>query len=398
MKIAIIAPCPPPYGGIIRVVENHLALWPVDQIEAHFVPMYAPDSAKPPAGATFTNLTIPANRASLFRSLRYAAKLAAIIPITRPANAMRIFNYAAALETYVLQHQIDLIYAHELWPAGVIATEVARNTGTTSVVTAYGESFGVDPQHRRWRRANKWAAKNCDFLLSSSCHCLTGARKISQRPANSTRVIFAGVDTEKFNPDVDGSLWRERNGVDPDAFVVSVLGLVLKRKLNIFVEALTLMDSDTKVVAVIGGKGQDEQHFQDLTKNLENVELLFTGFVPEEDLPEFYSAADVLVVSPHTELECMGQSMKEAMACSTATVGARIGGIPEAIDDGENGLLYEADDPTDLARALNRLRLDPELSKRIAAAGRVTAEVKFDAVVAAESTLAVFEQALAQSR
>jgi glycosyltransferase involved in cell wall biosynthesis len=172
---------------------------------------------------------------------------------------------------------------------------------------------------------------------------------------------------------------------------------VLKRKLDTFVEALSLMESDTKVVAVIGGKGQDEQYFQDIAAGLENVELIFAGFVAEEELAEFYSASDVLVVSPRTELECMGQSMKEAMACSVATVGANIGGVPEAIDDGVNGLLYEPDNPQDLARALNQLRNDPELKASIAVAGRETSESKFDAKTAALSVLDVFERAIESS-
>ncbi len=227
MKIAIIAPCPPPYGGISRIVENHLAEWVSDNVEAHFLPMYAPDAPQPPDGATFVDLSSSAHSVRLIRSFRYGAMLARYMPITRPANAIRVWNYAAALEAYVRKHKIDVIYAHELWPAGAIATSVAKRTGAASVVVAYGESFEVEPEHRRWRRANKWAAKNCDFLLASSCHCLTGALNISKRPADNTQVIFAGVDTDKFNPSIDRTSWRIRNNIDPDAFVVSVLGLVL---------------------------------------------------------------------------------------------------------------------------------------------------------------------------
>jgi glycosyltransferase involved in cell wall biosynthesis len=394
MKAAIIAPCPPPYGGITRVIENNLALWPNDRIQAHFLPMYAPANPEPPALATFVDLNSPQRQQGLSQSLKYAAKFARIIPVTSPSNAMHIFRYAAALEAYVKENDIDVIYAHELWPAGAVAHMVARTTGAASVVAAYGESFGVDPQHKRWRRAGKWTVSQADFLVATSCHCITGAQLLSHRPSEHSQVIYAGVDTEKFSPSVDGTNWRNRNNIDSSAFVVSVLGMVLKRKLDIFVEAIRLMDPDTKVVAVIGGKGQDEQHFQDITKDLDNVNLNFAGFVPEADLPEFYSASDVLVVSPKTELECMGQSMKEAMACSVATIGANIGGIPEAIDDGINGLLYEPDNPTDLARALNQLRTDPHLKQRLATAGRKTAVAKFSADVAAESILSVFNHAI----
>ena len=94
----------------------------------------------------------------------------------------------------------------------------------------------------------------------------------------------------------------------------------------------------------------------------------------------------------------MGQSMKEAMACSLATVGANIGGIPEAIEHGVNGLLYEADNPQDLAKSLNNLRADPRFRKQLAKAGRETAESKFSAIAAADSTLQVFERAIKVSK
>ena len=149
MKIAIIAPCPPPYGGIIRIVENHLSLWPADQIESHFVPMYAPETPETPAGATFVDLTTSKHEASFQMKVKYGAKLATQMPLTRFANAWRVISYAAALELYVLNHNIDVIYAHELWPAGAVANAVANRTGAASVVVAYGESFGVIAEHRR---------------------------------------------------------------------------------------------------------------------------------------------------------------------------------------------------------------------------------------------------------
>jgi glycosyltransferase involved in cell wall biosynthesis len=92
----------------------------------------------------------------------------------------------------------------------------------------------------------------------------------------------------------------------------------------------------------------------------------------------------------------MGQSMKEAMCCGRAVVGARIGGVPEAINDGYNGLLFEPDDPVDLARALKRLAKDAPLRNELGQNGRRLAEQKFSAEVAAQQTLEVFEMLLAK--
>jgi glycosyltransferase involved in cell wall biosynthesis len=87
--------------------------------------------------------------------------------------------------------------------------------------------------------------------------------------------------------------------------------------------------------------------------------------------------------------------MKEAMACGTAVAGARIGGIPEAIKDGENGMLYEPDNAADLSRVLSSLASDAEARRRMGASGRRTAVSKFDARVSADQTLEVFRRVVA---
>ena len=88
----------------------------------------------------------------------------------------------------------------------------------------------------------------------------------------------------------------------------------------------------------------------------------------------------------------MGQSMKEAMAGEGVVVGANIGGVPEAIDDGHSGLLFEPDDPDDLVRVLERLCNDAPLRQEMGTNGRRIAEEKFGAEIAANQTLELFDR------
>ena len=70
--------------------------------------------------------------------------------------------------------------------------------------------------------------------------------------------------------------------------------------------------------------------------------------------------------------------LMEGMASGVASVGSRISGIPELIEDGESGLLVEPRDAKGLADALERLLRDPELRRRLATAGRAKVEREFD--------------------
>ncbi len=394
IKVAIIAPCPPPYGGIIRIIENHLALWPKGEVVTHFVPMSPPADARPLDGAAFHRLaeTGPRSMQGLFS---YAPVLTRA-PFTRPGNYARFIRYNQALSALIRREAVDLVYAHETWPAGASALLQSRVNGVASVVVVYGEAHATTDQHRRWLRAGRLVCRGATQVIATSEHCMNGARRLGARAGRSS-VIYAGIDTRRFRPGLDGRAWREKNGIPQDATVISVLGIVLRRKLDTFLEAVSQVRPADGVVCLIGGKGEDEAYVRQRLAGLEGPRVQMIGFVPENELQDFYAATDVLVVSPRTLLECMGQSMKEAMACGTAVAGARIGGIPEAIEDGVNGLLYQPDDATDLARALSRLVADPAARSKMGEAGRRTAETKFEARVSAAQTLEVFRRAVRES-
>jgi len=104
--------------------------------------------------------------------------------------------------------------------------------------------------------------------------------------------------------------------------------------------------------------------------------IVFTGFLPHETLKYLYSAVDI-VVMPSVWQEPLGLVMLEAMASGTLLVGSSVGGVPEVIDDGRNGLLVPAGDAGQLARAVCAALEDPASMRRMAQAGRDTIVEKF---------------------
>ena len=103
----------------------------------------------------------------------------------------------------------------------------------------------------------------------------------------------------------------------------------------------------------------------------------FLTDVPDRDLPALYNGAEVyLGVSRLMEqrVEGFGISLAEASACGVPVVAGRSGGIPEAVRDGETGVLVDAERPEAVAEALGRLLDDPALRARLGAAGRRAVE------------------------
>jgi alpha-maltose-1-phosphate synthase len=95
--------------------------------------------------------------------------------------------------------------------------------------------------------------------------------------------------------------------------------------------------------------------------------------------------------------EPLGIVNLEAMACGTAVVGSRTGGIPEVVADGVTGLLVEPDDPPALASALNALLADPVRAAAMGQAGRDRAVAEFGWDTVAAQTAALYAKVIQQA-
>jgi phosphatidylinositol alpha-1,6-mannosyltransferase len=140
-----------------------------------------------------------------------------------------------------------------------------------------------------------------------------------------------------------------------------------------------IADSYPDLVYVVVGDGPDRDRLRRLAGPLlEQGRVWFLGRVRREDLPDCYAAAHVFAMPARQErggcVEGFGLVFLEAGACGTPVIGARSGGISDAVEDGINGLLVPPDDPPSLAAALGRLLDDGRLRKRLARQGLARAQ------------------------
>ena len=105
--------------------------------------------------------------------------------------------------------------------------------------------------------------------------------------------------------------------------------------------------------------------------------VTFHGFIPQERLPHFLNSIDLFVM-PTRVPEAFGVAAVEAQAMGIPVVASRIGGIGEAVSDGETGILVTPDDPDALAEAIDRLIEDPALYFRLSRRCRDWVTDKFD--------------------
>lgn len=389
IRVGIVGPCPPPYGGVTRIIENHLNSWKHLPIDAWLIPPTVPAEPAPYAYAGLLNHRVRAE--GWIRYFGSAWRIGSRLTPMRISSLTNILSFDCGLRRAIKEHRLDILYAHHADSSGMVAVTEALEAGIPSVLVAYGETWLSQPAHVRSRKAIDFSATRATWIVSTSEHCRRGAISRGADP-NRSSVIYAGVDLDRFRPGLDGRPFRTAHGIPEGAVVVSVLGLALRTKLDTLLDALTPVLDIPNVYLLIGGTGADASYLQEQVRSVGGDRVKALGFVPEDDLPSFYAATDVLVVSPKTVVECMGQSMKEAMACGRTVVGPQLGGVPEAIDDGVNGLFFEPGNPADLVRVLHELVPNAALRESMGARGRQIAEQKFDARTSAQQTFELLDR------
>ncbi len=210
-----------------------------------------------------------------------------------------------------------------------------------------------------------------------------------QRRVFSRRIIpvFEGADLARF----DGARGRRRElPGDPTDVILGIVGTITERKghdrlLAVFPEACRR--SPRLRLVIIGetsGSKEDELYLRSL-RNLDHPRVHLLGM--REDVPDLMKLIDILAVpSRH---EGMGLVIVEAMAAGRPVIGARAGGIPEVVLDGETGLLFDGEDPGQLLACIERMAGSRELRARMGEAGRRRVEAHFNRPVQMRKILAL---------
>jgi starch synthase len=211
-------------------------------------------------------------------------------------------------------------------------------------------------------------------------------------PPERIRVIRNGIDTREYAPD-PGTDVLSRYGLDPLLPIVLFVGRITRQKgLPVLLRAAARLAPEAQLVLCAGQPDTPElaTEVADLVANLRATRsrvIWIPEMLPKRDVIQLLSHATAFACP--SLYEPLGIVNLEAMACGTAVVGSRVGGIPEVVADGETGLLVPPDDPAALAAALNALVSEPGRAAAMGRAGRKRAAAEFgwDAIAAQTAAL-----------
>ncbi len=326
-----------------------------------------------------TRLAVPGRTAAEERTIllewcRTQGVEAETSPTLHGAYATLSWQDVLNLRRFVAAHKPDIVNiqcgSNHVALKDVIAVRLA---GLARLVVSihHPDPWGEDIR----RRTNTGRA-------SRLCHALVAPSRATRDllleadvSARKIRIVPSGVPVPTRLPSRADA--RARLDIPPDAFVISSIArLVPHKSIDCLIEATARVpDPRGELRVVVAGDGPERADLEDLAAARLGPRAVFLGRIPDETVPDVYAASDLFCLP--SQLEGFGLVYVEAAYRGVPSIGAKVGGVPDVILDGETGLLVPPGDPDALATAIARLRDDPALRARMGEAARTRAYAEF---------------------
>jgi len=272
---------------------------------------------------------------------------------------------------------VDIIHIHGVAFMALKGLIVSRSTGVPAVATYCTnvvdtmEFYSPLPMPMEVQSKLAWIYMR-NFLKRPKCIIALTPATITEFEENDvktrrTEVIPVGIDVNRFRLGLDGSEIRKRHDLTNEKVVIHVGRVSFEKNIGIPIKTMKHLPSNIKLMIV--GKGPAFQEMKDLVK-AEGLEdrVIFTGFVPDDELALYYSAADVVVSA--SRFETQGLTIAEAMACGLAAACSDGRAFLDVVEEGVNGYFFK-DTPEQCAEAITKCL---ENKDRISPNARKTAE------------------------
>lgn len=332
--------------------------------------------------------------AILFNEGRLAeAVRAAEIPVlVIPETENSILRIIVRAREFVRRERPLILHAHG-YKENFVAAWVSRLSDVGYVVRT---QHGAPEPYTGWKRVKQIVTGALDRFTTryTTDRVVCVSRQLARRMQHYATpeqllTIHNGIEVENVRSALTPAAARRRLGIPEAAEVVGTAGrLVAVKRLDIFLKAArSLADARPKTQFVIAGSGPEEQNLRETAGALGLTDrVVFTGH--RDDIHDVLRAMDVFVIS--SDHEGLPMVLLEAMALGVPVVARAVGGIPEVIVDGKNGLLVETAKPEALALRCAALLADEGERRQLAAAAAARVSSNFSSALTAAEIAALY--------
>ena len=271
----------------------------------------------------------------------------------------------------------SLLHSH-YWLSGVVADDLSRCWSAPHIATFHTLARTKNRARAGERESERRAAAEQNVIDHASAVVVStdiereDIHRLYGSNGTAIEVIPPGVDANLFQP-MDKDEARKRLDL-PDRKTILYVGRVEPLKgLDILLGAMPLLhDTPAVHLLIVGGNPEEDSEFERLkilAKRLDISDIVtFTGSVNQDELPVYYSAADIFVLP--SWYESFGLVALEAMSCGTPVVVSRVGGLKTFVEHGKTGYLVPWRCPEAFARSLETLLANPSLRNAMGSEAR----------------------------
>lgn len=331
------------------------------------------------------------------------------IPVSEVSHY--IDEFAAGIAQFAATEQLhyDLIHSH-YWLSGLVAEKLESYWGNTPIVHMF-HTLG----HMKNRIATDAGERAPQERLDGESHVMSVVdRIIAATPAEQAQlnwlygadmekviIIPPGVDLERFHP-IDKTEAKKRVGIPCGDKNIMFAGRIEPLKgIDTLIQAMALIKQrypsviENTCVAIIGGDPWADNPDAEMSRlqamrqvlGIHDI-VLFLGAKDQDVLPNYYAAAELVVMPSH--YESFGMVALEAMAMGRPVIASEVGGLAFLIRDGVNGYHVPTRDPEALAERIYELLSNNQCREEMGRAARQNAE-RFNWSIIAEQMAVVYQ-------
>ncbi|MBD3168293.1 MAG: glycosyltransferase [candidate division Zixibacteria bacterium] len=286
----------------------------------------------------------------------------ALFPLLKPLICPYVYIYQRTRYLRLIGHFLILIRSlleiiigrydlvicgHACMPIGLVGYLSRKILRIPYIAFVYGEE--LTEIEYKGHRITKKLMRN--VVISAErvvvCSSATGGRLLKLGvPQNRIKLVYPGVDIERFKPFKPGSEFLDKLGINGDKLMLSVGRLIERKGFDTVLDSLPdIMRSVGPVKYIIAGNGPDRKRLElKVKENGVESSVIFLDGVTDEELPALYNACDLFVMPNRIgkqagDVEGFGMVFLEASACGKPVIGGRSGGAVEAIEHSSSGYL-----------------------------------------------------------
>jgi N-acetyl-alpha-D-glucosaminyl L-malate synthase BshA len=379
MRIGIT--CYPTYGGSgVVATELGIELAALGH-EVHFISYSQPFRLNGRDEGIFYH-EVPVSNYPLFEFPPYDLALA-----SRMAEVAEYYNLDLLHVHYAIPHSVSALLARQMLASG--------GRRLPFVTTLHGTDITLVGLDRSYLPITRYSIEQSDgvtsisnYLKEKTIHDFSVTRPIQ------TITNFVNCDLyQPFKDEAEREEARRRLAKPGESILMHLSNFRPVKRVVDVVEVFARIAKERPAQLVLVGDGPDRSAAEWLAHSL-GIQCRVRFLGKQERVNELLPLADLLLMP--SELESFGLAALEAMACKVPSIATRVGGVPELIDDGVTGLLYDVGDVDAMAAGALALLGDPARLQAMRDGGRKDAQKRFCASLVVPQYVRFYEQVLGQ--